>query len=132
MRGDLLAKRILVVEDDLAALELIEYALQIEGYETLSAINGEEGISQAREHTPDLIVLDVMLPGLDGFEVCRRLKAWRETTHLPILMLSAKAQGTDVEVGRQAGAEAYLTKPIEPSVLVEKIRSLMDERPQNV
>ncbi len=126
-----MSKRILIIEDDPVGLELMEYALQDQGYETQTTPNGLKGVSLARDHELDLVVLDVMLPGLDGFEVCRHLKTQPETSHLPILMLSAKAQQADVETGRRAGADMYLTKPIDPSALVGKVRSLLGEEPQN-
>ena len=122
-----MTKTILIVEDDPVASELIEYALHVEGYDTLVALNGEQGMSHARDHNPDLVVLDVMLPGMDGFEICRRLKAEPETTHIPILILSAKAQVTDVKTGQEVGAEIYLTKPLDPSNLVEQVRFLLSE-----
>ena len=122
-----MTKTILIVEDDPVASELIAYALNVEGYDTLVALNGEQGMSHARNHKPDLVVLDVMLPGMDGFEICRRLKAEPETAHMPILILSAKAQATDVKTGQEMGAEIYLTKPLDPSNLVEQVRFLLSE-----
>ena len=122
-----MTKTILIVEDDPVASELIAYALNVEGYDTLVALNGEQGMSHARNHKPDLVVLDVMLPGMDGFEICRRLKAEPETAHMPILILSAKAQVTDVKTGQEMGAEIYLTKPLDPSNLVEQVQFLLGE-----
>lgn len=121
-------KRILIIEDDPNALELLEYALQQEGYETLTAPNGVEGFAKARNGKLDLLVLDVMLPGLDGFEVCRRLREEPTTTRLPILMLSAKARKEDIETGQRMGADVYLTKPLDPSALVAQVASLLDEK----
>ncbi len=121
-------KRILIIEDDPNALELLEYALQQEGYETLTAPNGVEGFAKARNGKLDLLVLDVMLPGLDGFEVCRRLREEPTTTRLPILMLSAKAREEDIETGQRMGADVYLTKPLDPSALVAQVASLLVEK----
>lgn len=126
-----MAKRILIIEDDPIALELIEYTLQQEGYETLTAPNGVEGLAKARDEKLDLVVLDVMLPGLDGFEVCHRLRAEPETARLPILMLSAKAREVDVDTGRRMGADIYLTKPLDPSALVVQVGTLLEEERRN-
>ena len=122
-----MAKRILIIDDDPIALELIEYALQQEGYETITASNGVEGLAKVRDEKPDLVVLDVMLPGLDGFEVCHRLRAEPETARLPILMLSAKAREVDIDTGRRMGATIYLTKPLDPSGLVVQVGTLLEQ-----
>jgi len=122
-----MAERILIIEDDPIALELIEYTLQQEGYETLTAPNGVEGLVKAREEKPDLIVLDVMLPGLDGFEVCHRLRAEPESAALPILMLSAKAREVDIDTGWRMGADIYLNKPLDLSALVVQVSTLLEE-----
>lgn len=122
-----MAKKILIIEDDPIGLELIEYTLQQEGYETLTALNGVEGLAKAKDEKPDLVVLDVMLPGLDGFEVCHRLRAEPETARLPILMLSAKAREVDLDTGRRMGATIYLTKPMDPSALVVQVGTLLEE-----
>jgi len=127
-----MGKRILIIEDDPIALELIEYTLQQEGYETLTALNGVEGLAKARDEKPDLVVLDVMLPGLDGFEVCQRLQAEPETGRLPILMLSAKAREVDIDTGRRVGADIYVTKPIDPSGLIVEVGTLLEEERRDV
>ncbi len=118
-------EKILVVEDDPISLRLIHYTLQHEGYQVLTALNGLEGLKIAREEKPDLIVLDVMLPGIDGFEVCHRLRAEPETAQLPVLMLSAKAQEIDKTTGLKVGADDYLAKPASPSEIVSKIKNLL-------
>ena len=127
-----MAKKILIIEDDPIALELIEYTLQQEGYETLTALNGVEGLAKARDEKPDLVVLDVMLPGLDGFEVCHRLRAESETARLPILMLSAKAREVDIDTGCRMGADIYLAKPMDPSALVVQVRTLLEGEHRDV
>ena len=91
--------KILVIEDDPSAARLIGYAFEHEGHKVLSASNGLQGMVMAREQKPDLIILDVMLPGLDGFEVCNRLKSDDRTAAMPIVMLSAKGQEIDIETG---------------------------------
>lgn len=125
LEGVLMSKKILVIEDDAIALRLIEYTLRKEGYEVLLAKNGLEGISKARSEEPDLLILDIMLPGIDGFEVCHRLRSEPQTTHLPVLMLSGKAQETDKATGMKVGADDYVTKPVAPRQLVSRIESLL-------
>lgn len=120
-----MAKRILLVEDDPSAIRLVSYTLEGEGYEVLTASNGLEGLRKAREDKPDLLVLDVMLPGLDGFEVCRRLRADAETAKLPVLMLSAKAQEIDKTTGLKMGADDYLPKPADPAEIVARVSKLL-------
>lgn len=116
-----MAKKILVIEDDAVSLRLIEYALRKEGYEVLLAKNGLEGINKAQSKEPDLIILDIMLPGIDGFEVCHRLRANPQTAHLPILILSGKAHEADRATGLKLGADDYITKPVSPRELVSRI-----------
>jgi DNA-binding response OmpR family regulator len=120
-----MAKRILIVEDDPSVLRAISYMLEKEGYSVLTAMNGLEGLKKAKEESPDLLVLDVMLPGIDGFEICHRLRAESLTAKLPILMLSAKGQAADKSMGLGVGADEYLTKPVERTVLLGKIEALL-------
>ena len=121
-------KKILVIEDDRQALRLMEYILQHKGYEVLLARDGLEGAKKAQTETPDLIILDVMLPGLDGYEVCQLLRQKAETSGLPILMISGKVHQNDKEVGLKVGASDYLEKPVYPSVVVAKVESLLADR----
>jgi DNA-binding response OmpR family regulator len=123
-----MAKRILIVEDDPSVLRAISYMLEKEGYSVLTAVNGLEGLKKAREESPDLLVLDVMLPGIDGFEICHRLRAESPTAKLPILMLSAKGQAADKSMGLGVGANEYLTKPVERTVLLSKIEALLEAK----
>jgi len=118
-------KKILVIEDDPSALRFIEYTLQQEGYQVLVATNGLAGLRKAQNEEPDLVVLDIMLPGIDGFEICHRLRAEPQTAQLPILMLSAKAQEIDKATGLKIGADDYLTKPADPSEIISRIASLL-------
>jgi DNA-binding response OmpR family regulator len=120
-----MAKRILIIEDDPAVLRAISYMLEKEGYEVLTAMNGLEGLTKVKGENPDLLILDVMLPGIDGFEVCHRLRAEPQTAQLPILMLSAKGQAADKAMGLQVGANEYLTKPVERLVLLSKVEALL-------
>jgi DNA-binding response OmpR family regulator len=100
--------------------------LERAGYEVLVATNGREGLDKARDSQPDLIVLDVMLPGLDGFEVCRSLREDSPSCEMPILMLSAKAQESDIRTGLNVGANFYLTKPAAPAELLRLIEALLE------
>ncbi len=123
-----MGKKILVIEDDAIALRLIEYTLRKEGYEVLLAKDGREGISKARSEEPDLIILDIMLPGIDGFEVCYRLRSEPQTAHLPILMLSGKAQEIDKATGLKVGADDYVTKPVAPRELVIRVKAVLEKK----
>ncbi len=117
--------KILVIEDDPATLRLMDYSLRHQGYQVLMASNGLEGLRKAQDERPDLVVLDVMLPGMDGFEICQRLRSEASTRQLPILMLSAKAQGIDKDTGLKMGADDYLSKPADPSEIVRRVGSLL-------
>ena len=114
--------KLLVVEDDLILLETLEYNLTAEGYRVLTATDGLAALEVARKELPDLVVLDVMLPGLDGFEVCRIL---RRETAVPILMLTARAGETDRVVGLEVGADDYLTKPFGMRELLARVKALL-------
>ena len=103
--------RILVVDDDPRLLHIVAMYLGIEGYDVASASNGEEGLKQVDEHKPELVILDIMMPGMDGVEACRRIRANPETAHIPVLMFSALSGDDDVERARLAGATHLITKP---------------------
>ena len=117
--------KILIVEDDRDIVEMVEYNLRKEGYTTVSALNGEDGVKLAGSEQPDLIILDIMLPVLDGFEVCRALKNEDKTSQIPIIILSAKSQETDKVVGLELGADDYVTKPFSPRELIARIRAIL-------
>jgi len=117
--------KILIVEDDRDIVEMVEYNLKQEGYTTIHAYNGEKGIELAGEEKPDLIILDLMLPAIDGFEVCRTLKQQHPTANIPIIILSAKSRETDKVVGLELGADDYITKPFSPRELVARIRAVL-------
>lgn len=116
---------ILIVDDEEDICELVELYLAREGYETVTCETGEEALELVQEATPDLIVLDLMLPGIDGLEVCRRLKANRKTQEIPILMLTAKAEDADVVAGLELGADDYVTKPFSGKVLTARVRRIL-------
>jgi len=116
---------ILVVEDESDILQLIEYNLKKTGYQVLKAESGEIGLELATHNQVDLIVLDLMLPGLDGMVVCKRLKAQNSTKSIPVLMLTAKSEDSDIILGLEVGADDYVTKPFSPKVLLARIKSLL-------
>ncbi len=120
-----IAKRILIIEDDPSFSRAINHIVEKEGYEVSTASNGMTGLRMAKDNPPDLLILDVMLPGLDGFEICSQLRADESTEKLPIIMLSAKGQEADKTTGLSVGANEYLTKPIDRALLLEKIASLL-------
>ncbi|MHB8837138.1 MAG: response regulator transcription factor [Candidatus Methylomirabilia bacterium] len=123
-------EKILVVEDEEDILELISYNLNREGYRVSTATTGEEGLRLAMRDKPDLIVLDLMLPGIDGIEVCRRLKADPQIRYIPVVMVTAKGEEADVVTGLELGADDYLTKPFSPKVLVARLRAVIRRREQ--
>jgi two-component system phosphate regulon response regulator PhoB len=116
--------RILIIEDERQMTDALSYNLRREGYETIVAHDGQEGLRKAQMQVPDLILLDLMLPHLDGLEVCRQLRAAEATRHVPILMLTAKAEETDQVVGFSLGADDYVTKPFSVKVLLQRIKAL--------
>ena len=123
-------KRILVVDDEIYIVHILEFSLTMEGYNILTAFDGEEAMRVIEQEKPDLVVLDIMMPKLDGYEVCRRLRKDDRFATLPVILLSAKGRSVDREVGLQAGADDYITKPFSPRKLIEKIRELL-EREEN-
>src|SRR5208337_877974 len=116
--------RILIIEDERGLTDVLTYNLQREGYDTVVAHDGQEGLRKAQMQLPDLVILDLMLPGLDGLEVCRELRSGERTRGVPILMLTAKAEETDQVVGFSMGADDYVTKPFSVKVLLQRIKAL--------
>jgi two-component system phosphate regulon response regulator PhoB len=123
-------ERILVVDDEEDLLELIRFNLSKEGYRVTTVATGEAAINEARNTLPDLIVLDLLLPKVDGLNVCKTLKADGRTSHIPIVMLTAKSEEADVVTGLELGADDYITKPFSPRVLVARLRSVLRRRSQ--
>ena len=121
-------QNILVVDDEEDILELVKFNLAKEGFEVTCAATGEEALKEARSRPPDLVVLDLMLPGIDGLEVCRTLKRNAATAHIPIVMLTAKGEESDIVAGLEVGAEDYVTKPFSPKVLTARIRAVLRRR----
>ncbi len=122
---------ILIVEDDVSLGEVLEYNLRQEGYETYLARDGHQGLRDARQHCPDLIVLDLMLPLIDGIEVCRLLRADPTTQELAILMLTARSEESDELIGFSVGADDYVTKPFSVKVLLQRINALLRRKEQS-
>jgi len=117
--------RILVVEDEEDILELIRFNLSRDGYDVDGVAHGEDALRAVRKELPDLMILDLMLPGLDGLEVCRRLRQEPATRHLPIIMLTARGEEPDVVAGLEVGADDYVTKPFSPRVLLARVKSIL-------
>ncbi len=118
-------KKILIVDDEEHIVEMLKIRLEALNYETVTAGDGQEGLRMARSEKPDLIVLDLMLPKLDGYKVCRMLKFDEKYKHIPIIMFTARAQDSDVKLGQETGADGYVTKPFEPKVLMGRINELL-------
>jgi two-component system phosphate regulon response regulator PhoB len=123
--------QILIVEDDRSLAEVLEYNLRQDGYQTLVSNDGQDGLQQAKLRTPDLILLDLMLPLVDGLEICRRLRADPVTRNILVLMLTAKSEETDEVVGFSVGTDDYVAKPFSVKVLLERIRALLRRRDGN-
>ncbi len=120
-------KKILVVDDEVDLVETVRFPLELEGYDVLVSYNGEDALNQARKEKPDLIVLDLILPKLDGYKVCRLLKFDERYKHIPILMLTAKTQEKDRALGMETGADEYITKPFEMDNLIKKVKAYLSK-----
>ena len=117
--------KILVVDDEEDILELVRYNLARDGYRVVCAASGEQALSRAKSEPFDLIVLDLMLPGIDGLEVAKRLKSKPETRHIPIIMLTAKGEEADIVTGLELGADDYVTKPFSPRILIARVKAVI-------
>ena len=117
---------VLVVDDDPVIQKLLQVNFEMEGYNVITASDGLEGLETARREHPDAIVLDVMMPKMDGLEVARTLKADDDTKSIPIVLLSAKAQQADLQAGQDTGADEYLTKPFDPLELLQRVATLIN------
>ncbi|HTL47319.1 MAG TPA: response regulator transcription factor [Verrucomicrobiae bacterium] len=121
-----MAKEIIVIiEDEKNIVELLQYNLEKEGYRVFSALRGEEGLDLARKHLPSVLILDLMLPGMDGLEICKTLRQNPETSRIPILMLTARGEEVDKVLGLELGADDYVTKPFSPRELVARIKAVL-------
>lgn len=122
-----MAKRILIVDDEVQLVEMVKMRLEAAGYEIISAYDGQDGFDKARKDKPDLIILDLMLPKMDGYKVCGLLKNDARYSKIPIIMFTARAQEEDARLGKDLGAEEYVTKPFDPKILLSKIKGLLGE-----
>lgn len=118
------SKKILIVEDERDILQLVKMYLEKEGFRVLTASTGSEGLKLTKSEKPDLIILDLMLPEIDGLEVCKRLRSAPDTAMLPIIMLTAKAEESDTVIGLELGADDYVTKPFSPKALVARVKAM--------
>lgn len=117
--------KILVVDDEINITQILEFSLGAEGYEVITALNGEEAIDKARREQPDLIILDIMMPKIDGYEACRILKANPLTKSIPVVLLTAKGRDIDKRLGYEVGATDYIVKPFSPNKLIGRIHELL-------
>lgn len=122
--------KILVAEDERDILDLITFTLQYASHEVIPAGNGEEALEKARQELPDLVLLDVRMPRLTGYEVCRYLKSDERTRNIPVVFLSAKGQEAEINAGLEAGAQEYLLKPFAPDQLIAQLQAILVDRAQ--
>jgi DNA-binding response OmpR family regulator len=119
--------KILVVDDEIYIVHILDFSLGMEGYEVITALDGEQALEKVKTEKPDLIVLDIMMPKLDGYEVCKNIKSSADTQHIPVILLSAKGRNVDQKLGFDVGADDYITKPFSPRKLVERINQLLGQ-----
>ena len=119
--------KILVVDDEIYIVHILDFSLGMEGYEVITALDGEQALEKARAEKPDLIVLDIMMPKLDGYETCKMLKGEDGTREIPVILLSAKGRNVDQKIGFEVGADDYITKPFSPRKLVERINAILGQ-----
>jgi len=120
-------EKILIVEDEKDIIKMLEYNLKKEGFKVIVAQDGEDALDAALRQYPDLILLDLMLPGMDGLEVCKSLKKESKTSLIPIIMLTAKDRSDDIHKAKEVGANGYIVKPFEAATLLFEIKSLLDK-----
>lgn len=120
--------KILIVDDEKDLVDMVKMRLETAGYESITAYDGQEGLTKARKEKPDLIILDLMLPKIDGYKVCTMLKRDQRYMKIPIVMFTARAQESDEKLGKEVGADAYITKPFEPKALLGKIEELLGNK----
>ena len=117
-------KKILIVDDENDIVETIQFVLESQGYSCITAYDGEKGLKKAKDNNPDLIILDVMMPNINGFKICRLLKFDAKYKNIPIIMLTARSQQEDKNIGTETGADLYMTKPFDIEELVKNVKSL--------
>jgi two-component system alkaline phosphatase synthesis response regulator PhoP len=119
--------KILVVDAEIYIVHILDFSLGMEGYEVVTALDGEQALVKVKSEKPDLIVLDIMMPKLDGYEVCKAIKSDPETRQIPVILLSAKGRNVDQKMGFDVGADDYITKPFSPRKLVERINAILGQ-----
>ena len=119
------AHTLLVIDDEPAILELLRINFEMEGFTVVSAVDGAQGLEQARAHRPDVIVSDIMMPGVDGLELLRALRRDPTTAAVPVILLSARAQNAEVQRGLELGADDYITKPFDPLELLDRVNAVL-------
>lgn len=118
-------KRLLLVEDEGDLAEMVKLRLEAAGFEVVTALDGQDGLDKVRKLNPDLIILDLMLPKIDGYKVCRMLKYDEKYKSIPIIIFTARTQDADKKLGEEVGADAYIIKPFEPQLLMDKVKELL-------
>ena len=118
---------VLVVDDDPVIRRMLQLSYESEGFQVTTAADGVEGLEALRTSPPDVLILDIMMPKLDGYEVCKAIKSSPETRHIPVILLSAKGRNVDQKLGFDVGADDYITKPFSPRKLVERINQLLGQ-----
>lgn len=122
-----MAKKVLIVDDEQDIVESLQFVLEAAGFECHCAYNGEDGLNLAKEILPDLIILDVMMPKINGFKICRLLKYDNKYRNIPILMVTARSQVEDQQIGEETGVDEYITKPFELDEIVEKVKGYLNK-----
>ncbi|MFC1799946.1 response regulator transcription factor [Candidatus Eisenbacteria bacterium] len=117
--------KVLVIDDEEYIQHILNFSFGAEGYDVVTAADGEEGIKKAKSEKPDIIVLDIMMPKMDGYEACKRLKTDPSTKSIPVILLTAKGREVDRKLGSQAGADDYVVKPFSPGRLIERVEGMM-------
>jgi len=120
--------KVLVVDDEVYILHILDFILGAENYDVVTATNGEQALQKVREEKPDLVILDIMMPKLDGYETCRMIKSDPATKHIPVILLTAKGREIDQRLGREVGANDYMTKPFSPNKLIERVQAILGVR----
>ncbi len=122
-----MSKKILIADDETDIVETLQFMLEVEGFECLTAYNGEDALNLAKREMPDLLILDVMMPKINGYKVCRLLKFDAKYKNIPILMVTARSQEEDKMIGEETGADEYITKPFEINDVVEKVKKYLEQ-----
>ena len=120
--------KVLVVDDEVYILHILDFILGAESYDVVTATNGEQALQKVRDEKPDLVILDIMMPKLDGYETCRMIKNDNATKHIPVILLTAKGREIDQKLGREVGANDYITKPFSPNKLIERVQAILGVR----